>query len=201
MLNRLSLAVAVGLVTTLAHVCPAPIVSKDILRQYFLTGDKPTESQFASFIDSALNLEIDFGDTIADHLLALDNGGLASINNLASVLPLGAEVGPGLTYTTQGVVGDPSAWPGSDGFIGVQFELDNPGGPPTTHYGYIQLSVDSATAPTPYAIHLVGFAYETDPDTPVTTADIPEPVSVALMITACVGLLGRRKARTPGTPG
>ncbi len=200
MLNRLAFAVAVGLVTMLAHVCPAAVVHKDILKQYFETGDKPTQSQFENLIDSTLTLELDFGATIDDHRLGLNVGGIATSTGWAIGHEHGVPIGPGLTYTPQAGVGAGSGWPGSSGFIGVQFELDNPGALPTTHYGYLQLSVDAATSPTPYTIRLVGFAYETDPDTPITTANIPEPAAVGLMIVACVGLLGHRNPRNPRNP-
>ena len=73
-----------------------------------------------------------------------------------------------------GGVGAPSDWPGETGYLGLQFELDS-AGLPTTHFGFVQLRVDAETSATPYAVHVDGFAYETDPDTPITTFAVPEP--------------------------
>lgn len=75
----------------------------------------------------------------------------------------------------------------------MSFELSD-AGQATTHYGFLQLSVNGPGEAAPYAIELTGFAYETAPDTPITTFAVPEPgTAVLLMIgLALPALFGRR---------
>ena len=49
------LILAVGIVV----IAGGTYVSRDILKGYFVTGDKPTQGQFGDLIDSALNIEED----------------------------------------------------------------------------------------------------------------------------------------------
>ena len=77
-------------------------------------------------------------------------------------------------------------WSGVDGFVGLRFLI---GG--ETHYGWMEINNYSGVA----AGQLLGWAYETRPDTPILAGAVPEPSTWALL---CAGgilfwLLGRRK--------
>lgn len=107
--------------------------------------------------------------------------------------PLGGYVSPGENAFATIVLcldsGCLSTWPpgpATRGFIGIEFELAD-----GFHYGYfdIALSGDAAGAA------LLGWAYESQPGTPILAGAVPEPSTWALLGTG--GLLfwwyGRRK--------
>ncbi len=71
-----------------------------------------------------------------------------------------------------------------DAYIGLQFDIDG-----NTHYGWVNLVV-----PTGNSGHVLGFAYEDEPDTPIRI--IPEPSTLGLFGLAALALaLSRRSQR------
>lgn len=55
------------------------------------------------------------------------------------------------------------------------------------------MSVDGPAAATPYAIHITGVAYETDPDTPIIMFNVPEPSVLAFLVLGGVLVAGPRR--------
>jgi hypothetical protein len=183
-----------------AAPCQAAIESRDILKTYFETGDIPNQDDFADLIDSSLNLVLNSGSGIEFHTVDLDAVGGIAGDGSGNALRMnkGDIIDSALNFIDDGLfVGGSSDWPGQSGYLGLQFELpDATGlGPPTTHYGFVQMSVDSATSSTPYAIRIYGFAYEGDPDQPIIVAQIvPEPSTAALVIIGLIGWAVCRRA-------
>jgi hypothetical protein len=62
---------------------------------------------------------------------------------------------------------------GLDAFIGLQFQLDG-----TTHYGWIEVN----NSPNAAAGQVLGWAYETSPNTPIVAGAVPEPTTWALLV-------------------
>ncbi|MEM6391280.1 MAG: PEP-CTERM sorting domain-containing protein [Planctomycetota bacterium] len=131
------------------------------------------------------------------------------------VLPLvvGDTVGPDFTFrdvSTLAITGDQTGYivgrasqgTFSDfedgvGYLGVSFELAG-----ETHYGFFSIGFVETVPPftgggatvgeiNQYTASLVGFAWETTPNTPITIFAIPEPGTFTLFALAA-GLLGRR---------
>lgn len=175
--------------------CRAAIESRNVLKTYFETGDVPTEDQFANLIDSTLNLVLNYGSDIESHAADLDAvGGIAGDSSgNAERFEAGDTIDSFIHRIDDGVyVGSSSDWPGKHGFLGLQFELPDVSGSglgPTTHYGFVEMSVDGPASSTPYAIHVYGFAYEGDPDRPIIISHIvPEPAGFVLLAMGLIGL-------------
>lgn len=187
----------VSLVLFAGVPCHAAIESRDILKTYFETGDKPTEEQFESLIDSVLNLGLTYGSSADAHRLDLDAAGGIGDDGVGNALRLevGATIDSSIHRLDDGVdVG--GAWPGAGpGFLAVIFELpDALGTGTTTHYGFVEMSVAGPSSADPYAIYLHGFAWESDPDTPITTFHlVPEPSTSALMLLGLLALSRRKR--------
>jgi hypothetical protein len=159
--------------TTRVH---AAIESRDVLKTYFETGDVPTEQNFGNLIDSMINLPSD-GITYT--------GSIPDPAGLGGMLGEGDEVGPGAIFS--GVAGLGEDWFGQSGFLGLSLEINA-----QTHYGYLQIT---AAPGDQYPMYVEHFVYETDPNTPITAASVPEPGALAF---ATLGLLGtclRRRTR------
>lgn len=190
-------------------VANAAIETRDTLKTFFETGDIPTADQFTTLIDSMvnisedgglLNLYFNYGAAAGDHTVSLNrawllaqssDGTLINFQNGQSIGPISLEQ----TLVNGGLLGASSLWAGQSGFLGLQFELDD-AGVISTHYGFVQMSVDGASSSTPYAIHVDGFAYETLADTSISAFNVvPVPAAVWLFGSA-LGVMGviRRKA-------
>ncbi len=184
-----------------------PLDPRSILKTYFETGDIPTESQFQNLIDSMLTLELIPGPSIDQHSLSLDaatGGFLQDALGQSVLLGEGARVdgnlAPGESYASPLSVGAGSGLPGESGYLALSFDLPDGGGGTTTHYGFLEIAVEDAASSDPYAIELVGFAYETTPHTPVTTFALPEPGTGLLLALGLVvsALFRRRGPRADG---
>lgn len=171
----------------------AAIESRDVLKTYFESGDIPTEKQFINLIDSSIILEACYGESADTHAVTNLAGGIAAdAAGHAQLLVEGQTFDPAaVTLLGAASVGDGSAWPGGSGFLAFTFDLGDDGAA-TTHAGFLQMSVDGPSAATPYAINVIGFAYETEPDTPITTFAIPEPSMVTLLAFGAVCLTALR---------
>lgn len=205
-----ALAVILGLASvSLPGTANAAIVSRNILKTFFQTGDKPTQQQFATLIDSmvnisedsgSLNLYFNYGPAAGDHTVSLGRAWLfaqSSDDNLIN-FQSGRSIGPASLETKLvniGLLGSSSRWAGQSGFLGLQFELVD-AGIISTHYGFVQMSVDGTSSSTPYAIHVDGFAYETTANTSITASSVvPVPAAAWLFGSGLLGLIGmaRRK--------
>jgi PEP-CTERM motif len=150
-----------------AHV-HAAIVNRTILKSFYETGDRPTQQNFGNLIDSMINLPSD-GFTYT--------GSIADPAGLGGMLSEGDEVGSGALFS--GVAGLGEDWVGQSGFLGISLEINA-----QTHYGYLQIT---AAPGDQYPMFVEYFVYETQPNTPITTANVPEPGTLAF---ATLGLLG-----------
>ena len=183
-----------------AESAQLPLDPRSILKTYFETGDVPTESQFVDQVDSQIDLVFTFGSFAAGHSVSTPSGGISQNNGLAISHFQDQVIGPGLSYQSSASLGTGSDWPGRSGFLGFQFEIDDPVLGRNTHYGFLQMSVDGPGSATPHAIRVTGVAYETTPNTPITTFAItqavPEPSCLGLATFGLVSLgMTRRRRR------
>jgi hypothetical protein len=201
--DRLRAASFVCLVVSLVLLagvpCGAAVESRDILKTYFETGKIPTETQFESLIDSLLSLSLTYGTAPDLHLLDLDATGGIGDDGVGNALRLevGATIDSFVHRIDDGVyLSGASGWPGAGpGFLALIFELpDASGTGTTTHYGFVEMSVDGPSSADPYAIRLRGFAWESNPDTPITTFHlVPEPSTAALTLLGLLAFKGRKR--------
>lgn len=180
------------------------IESRSVLKTYFETGDIPTEEQFSDLIDSYIHRQDDGVAIIFESGASLDSHSVRSATGgvVGSVGNQGWDVGhlqDALAARDDNLsphvdLGDGTAWPGAKGYLGFSVQGQEPGQAPTTHYGFLQLSVDGPGSPDPYAIRIVGVAIETTPDTPITFFQVPEPASATLVALGGLMLARRRRA-------
>jgi hypothetical protein len=155
----------------------AAIESRNVLKSYFETGDVPTEQQFSNLIDSFIS-RIDDGLTY--------NGATPDAVAQGSLLGEGAEVGgPGTVFTPVAGLGE--EWVGQSGFLGLSLTLNS-----QTHYGYLQISSPPGDQ---YPMFVEHVAYETQPNTPIVAAQIPEPSTLAVAALGLIAMCRRRGKR------
>lgn len=110
-----------------------------------------------------------------------------SATSTVANLAIGATVDGSATFGS-GLTSNIAQWNlnSSNNYFGFRF-IAEPGG--TVHYGWAQIALGSTVNAPGRAI--VQYAYESDPNTPITIP-IPEPASLGLLAMGAVGLLRRR---------
>ena len=115
----------------------------------------------------------------------------------ADRLTFGSSIGPGSPFasgtslniqTDYKFFGSSGNWAGRAGYLGFQFQI----GDPTTHYGWAELDLTNG----PADAVLLGWAYESTPDTGIIAGAVPEPASLGLLAAG----RGRRRGQRPDAP-
>jgi hypothetical protein len=160
----------------------AALVSRNILKSFFVPGAKPTSAQFSALIDSTVNILDD------RYLLGLHTIGSTG----AILLGEGVTIGDNPNLVFGPAAGLDDLWAGHSGFMGVAF-TDNS----ETHYGYFQLSAGVTGSTDVYPMFVEAFVYENVARIPITTLTIPipEPSMLALATVGLIGLFGMRRRR------
>jgi len=155
------------------HVAPAESakVPRSVLKEYFQTGDKPTQAQFGSLIDSIINYAED------RDLLGLRNYS----DGQAMLIAEGEMLGPLSDYSPS--TGLAPEWAGQSGFLGLAYTENS-----ETHYGYLQLRAGEPGGTDLYPIFVTYFVFEDLANTELLVTSVPEPST--LVLGAICGMLG-----------
>lgn len=92
---------------------------------------------------------------------------------------------------------DYGPWTGLNGvpnYLGVEFERFDSNGDIQTHYGWVRMRV-GVDKDFGAFIHVLSSAWETQADTPISTAAVPEPGSLGLLAGGILGLAAWRKRK------
>ncbi|MCC6680903.1 MAG: hypothetical protein IT445_08370 [Phycisphaeraceae bacterium] len=204
-MSRRILCLAVLCLLIVVKPCPAPILVRPVLKSFFETGDKPTQNDFVDLIDSHIDLTWTYGSPLGHTLQAgqlaapfIPGGAIvsAALSDVRKLQPgeligaADADFAASATLTTSSNLIDDRY------LLGLRFGIEDSLGAWSQHFGFVDLSVDSLASLTPGAIHIYGFAYESDPATPITAFFIPEPAAVSILcMTVTMGLLRRGAGR------
>jgi hypothetical protein len=183
----------------------------------YVTPQQPI--YYADVLDRSLELDLN-GDGLADYLLICtlqgvylspqnNNSVIADGSYLVAALNQGEVISfslnPAYQWINAGNVPGGNAtigasaifdgeyfytgnFSGLDAFIGLQFQFDG-----TTHYGWMEVN----NYPNAAAGQVLGWAYETSPNTPITAGAVPEPSTFTLLAISgvAVGLLRRKHTK------
>ena len=196
-----ALVVAAVLIASVAKQANA-IESRPILKTYFESGDKPTQQQFATLIDSNVNFVDDkkllglkvynpavtysIGDTVIFNRAGL---GDTSPSSTPGVGFAPASELTGADAPTRDMATD---FAGQYGFLPIQLE-DSFG---LVYNGYLQLGMDapSGLPNDPPGIHVDYVVYNENAGEPITMALVPEPGSAAICLAGFLVLRRRTRA-------
>lgn len=170
-----------------ANFAFSAVENRDLLKTYFETGDVPTETQFTNLIESVLNVAVDYGVAIDQHMISFTDGVGNSIASSAPFRNAGVDVKALEEFKHEAkVLGRLGNHPNVVHFIGVQFQMET-AGVVGDHFGFLTLSVAGPASSTPYAVYLHGFSYESSPGASIlTSAQVPIPSALWLY---CSGFL------------
>lgn len=180
---------AIGVAASFAHA--RPIKSREILKTYFETGDRPTQEQFATLIDSTIHFNED------RQLLGLYVSGSEGYRihrlRIGDAIPVG-----------QGTDGSHYALPpqsslfqmapefaGQFGFVGLLYG-DTTG---NQYFGMLQVSMEPLTPAIETASPAIFVSYltmQTDPNTPFDAFVVPEPTTIGALVLAGAVVKRRR---------
>jgi hypothetical protein len=170
----------------------------------------PSQPTYYGPVDGSHSFDLD-GDGVTDYVLAFDISG-ARLNpfgsnsvivdggNLVAAINQGESISPSPVgyywLNANAVLGGQAVFDGQyfyagnfsgrDAFIGLLFQY---GG--ATHCGWMEVNNDQDIA----AGQVLGWAYETRPDTPIFAGAVPEPSTAALLAASGVTLWFLRKRR------
>ncbi len=165
------LAATVAIIASQAAPAEAAKVPRAVLKEFFQTGDVPTQQDFADVIDSMININDD-RDLLG--LRTYSDGGAIRLDE-------GATLGPLLDYSPS--TGLAPEWAGQSGFLGLAFTEDT-----ETHYGYLQLRAGEPGGTELYPLFVTYFVFEDLPNTELLVTSVPEPSTLVLGV--IFGLFG-----------
>jgi hypothetical protein len=188
-------ATAYTMVAMFVQTAQAAIESRDILKTYFETGDKPTES-----IDINGDGIDDFGfdySALGDHSVSgLVAGNNVVVDDIGDVIVLNMRDRINNLESKLQSIGLLGRAAGNSGFVGLQFDIAG-----SSHFGFLKLSMDGPADSTPYAIHIDYSAWETTPDTGITIPAVPEPATLAPLALGALFLVRRVRGSRKVTRG
>lgn len=193
-----------------ARPVQAAVETRAILKTYFQTGDVPTQQQFGTLIDSAVNIVDDrnlIGLKVYDPALIYLPGDTVVFNRLS----IGDQVGalaegtpttpPKLEFAAwtpldpnnPGEMDVATDFAGRYGFMGVQLR-DSFG---NINYGFLQMGMAAADGTLHPPIQVDYLVFESTPNAPITVFAVPEPGSLMVLGVGGIMTLHRRRVRVP----
>jgi hypothetical protein len=162
----LSAALALGVLAVLVPEVHA-IESRPVLKTYFESGDKPTEQQFSTLIDSYIHRTEDGISLYAIGTNSSTGDAARKTDNdiIDDTLSYVAVANPGTPIPAMA-----PEFAGLHGYLPLQ--LVDTGG--QTHFGYFQLSMDPESGASTTGIHVDYFVFEPSPNTAIVAEAVPE---------------------------